>query len=80
MSDTLAATGSDTRIDLFFSATGALAEAYGLINCTPVGMVGLECTPLPADAISGAIWAFYAVYTPVDTQFLKDAAAQGIDA
>ncbi|HMO08479.1 MAG TPA: shikimate dehydrogenase [Paracoccaceae bacterium] len=51
--------------------------AAGLVNCTPVGMVGYPGTPLPAAAMAGAAWAFDAVYTPVDTQFLADAAAAG---
>ncbi|MGV8950774.1 MAG: shikimate dehydrogenase family protein [Cypionkella sp.] len=63
-------TGSDAE---------ALAEgADGLINCTPVGMVGYGGTPLPRAAMVGAAWAFDAVYTPVDTQFLQDAAAEGL--
>ncbi|MCG6113310.1 MAG: shikimate dehydrogenase [Paracoccus sp.] len=53
--------------------------AHGLINCTPVGMVGYEGTPLSAPRMVGAEWAFDAVYTPVDTQFLIDAAAGGLD-
>jgi shikimate dehydrogenase len=57
----------------------ALAEgADGLINCTPVGMVGYGGTPLPRAAMVGAAWAFDAVYTPVDTQFLQDASAEGL--
>ena len=28
--------------------------------------------------MAGAEWAFDAVYTPVDTQFLRDAAAEGL--
>jgi len=28
--------------------------------------------------MAGAVWAFDAVYTPADTQFLTDAAAQGL--
>lgn len=54
------------------------AGANGLVNCTPVGMVGYEGTPLPRDLMRGASWAFDAVYTPVDTQFLGDAAAEGL--
>jgi shikimate dehydrogenase len=56
----------------------AAAGAYGLINCTPVGMVGYGGTPLPRELMAGASWAFDAVYTPVDTQFLKDAKAEGL--
>lgn len=56
----------------------AVAGAAGLINCTPVGMVGYEGTPLPRDLMANASWAFDAVYTPVDTEFLRDASAAGL--
>jgi len=50
----------------------------GLVNCTPVGMVGHAGTPLPRRFMRGAGWAFDAVYTPLETQFLRDAAAGGL--
>ena len=56
----------------------AVAGARGLINCTPIGMVGYEGTPIEKDLMEGAGWAFDAVYTPVDTQFLRDAEAMGL--
>lgn len=56
----------------------AARGAAGLVNCTPVGMVGYEGTPLPRALMKGASWAFDAVYTPIDTQFLKDAKAEGL--
>ena len=59
------------------AAEGA-KEASGLVNCTPVGMVGYGGTPLPRENMAGATWAFDAVYTPVDTRFLQDAAAEGL--
>lgn len=52
--------------------------ASGIINCTPVGMVGYDGTPLPRALMKGGAWVFDAVYTPVDTQFLQDAAAEGL--
>jgi len=63
--------------------TGTDAEALapgagGIINCTPVGMVGHDGTPLPRAALAGAAWVFDAVYTPVETRFLQDAAAEGL--
>ncbi len=62
--------------------TGEVADgangAAGLINCTPVGMVGYDGTPVPRALMAGAEWAFDAVYTPVDTQFLRDATAEGL--
>ncbi|OJH43550.1 shikimate dehydrogenase [Paracoccus sp. SM22M-07] len=57
----------------------AMADgADGLVNGTPIGMVGYDGTPLPAPLMQGAAWAFDAVYTPVQTQFLSDAAAAGL--
>jgi len=56
----------------------AAAGADGLVNGTPVGMIGHEGTPLPREAMAGARWAFDAIYTPLETQFLADAAAEGL--
>ena len=58
--------------------TEGTAGAQGLINCTPVGMVGHEGTPVPRALMAGAGWAFDAVYTPPDTEFLRDASAEGL--
>jgi shikimate dehydrogenase len=54
------------------------AQVDGLINCTPVGMVGHEGTPLPRAQMRCGQWAFDAVYTPIETQFLADALAEGL--
>lgn len=59
-------------------AVALAAGAAGIINCTPVGMVGYDGTPLARTALTQAAWVFDAVYTPVDTQFLRDAAAEGL--
>lgn len=56
----------------------AAAGADGIINCTPVGMVGHEGVPVGRAALSGAVWAFDAVYTPVGTRFLRHAKAEGL--
>lgn len=68
----------DMDISIWISAEKAASGASGLINCTPVGMVGYDGTPLEAGAMPGADWAFDAVYTPTDTQFLTGAAAAGL--
>ena len=78
LAEQLRASATDTAI----SVTGDIAEgcagADGIVNCTPVGMVGHDGTPVPRELLKGAAWAFDAVYTPPDTQFLTDAAAQGL--
>lgn len=63
-------------VTVFRDATRAAQGATGLLNGTPVGMVGYGGTPLARTAMGGAEWAFDAVYTPVDTQFLQDAEAE----
>lgn len=70
--------GSQTRIEVFGDAVAAVDSADGIINCTPMGMVGIGGSPLPADAMQGAAWVFDAVYTPVDTEFLRDAKDAGL--
>lgn len=78
LADSLRALGSATRIEVSTDPVAAARGADGLINCTPLGMVGIGGTPLPATAMAGATWAFDAVYTPVDTRFLQDATAAGL--
>ncbi len=79
---TLAAALRQAAPDIAVSVTADVAEgasgAAGLVNCTPVGMVGYEGTPVPRKLMQSAEWAFDAVYTPVDTTFMTDAAAEGL--
>ena len=63
----------------FASLDEAVPGARGLVNCTPVGMVGHDGTPIPREHMRGTAWAFDAVYTPMHTQFLLDAQAAGLD-
>lgn len=65
-------------VEVSEDTASAACGVDGLINCTPVGMVGYAGTPLPGEAMMGARWAFDAVYTPVETQFLRDARAAGL--
>ncbi|WP_337924719.1 shikimate dehydrogenase [Szabonella alba] len=67
----------DLELRLETDPATAADGADGLVNCTPVGMVGYGGTPLAAPAMAGAEWVFDAVYTPTDTQFLADAGAAG---
>jgi shikimate dehydrogenase len=66
------------RVAVFADASLAAQGVDGVINCTPVGMVGYGGTPVAAAALQMAAWAFDAVYTPVDTRFLQDATAAGL--
>jgi len=70
--------GTQSRIVVSGDAVAASEGAQGLLNATPVGMVGYGGTPLSGSAMSGAEWAFDAVYTPVDTPFMLDATDAGL--
>ena len=68
----------DLPITLGHVAADLALGADAVLNATPVGMVGHDGSPLPRDAMPSKGWAFDAVYTPVDTAFLTDAAAAGL--
>ncbi|MDF1707577.1 MAG: shikimate dehydrogenase [Paracoccaceae bacterium] len=70
----------DLPITLGQSAADLAQGVEGVLNATPVGMVGHDGTPLPRNAMPARGWAFDAVYTPVNTAFLSDAAAAGLTA
>ncbi|MGY3439362.1 MULTISPECIES: shikimate dehydrogenase family protein [unclassified Marinovum] len=74
----LRALGTGIEVTAGSDAMAAAKGADGIINCTPLGMVGIGGSPLPASALQGATWVFDAVYTPVETPFLQDAEAAGL--
>jgi shikimate dehydrogenase len=53
-----------------------LADASVLVNATSVGMEE-DATPVPATALHDGLAVLDAVYTPVETRLLRDAAAAG---
>ncbi|WP_163264648.1 shikimate dehydrogenase family protein [Chelativorans alearense] len=60
------------------SISAATNGADGLVNCTPLGMDGHPGTAMEGDSFRGAAWAFDAVYTPVETRFLRLALDAGL--
>lgn len=77
--DALGAARTGMRVVTAPSIEDAASDVDGLINSTPLGMVGYPGTAIEATLIDGALWAFDAVYTPVDTQFLRDASNRGVE-
>jgi shikimate dehydrogenase len=65
------------RTKAYVAGMEAVAVADGVINCTPLGMVGYPGSPLGDGLIPANAWAFDAVYTPVETQFRAQAIAAG---
>src|SRR6202051_889313 len=54
-----------------------IAAAAGVVNATQVGMRGFPGNPVPVAALRAAHWAADVIYTPMQTEFLKAAAAKG---
>ncbi len=67
------------RVVIAKSVDEAASGTDGLINCTPLGMAGYPGTAIPKSVMRGRRWAFDAVYTPVETEFLRDARASGLE-
>lgn len=74
---------TDFRNEVDAVAATSLAEACegaaGLINCTPVGMVGYGGNAFAGIPLQGRSWIFDAVYTPLETPFLTEGAAVGVE-
>jgi shikimate dehydrogenase len=69
----------DITVEIWDDIGAAMVGANGLINATPVGMNGYPGSVFDPAMIAEADWAFDAVYTPRDTEFLTNAAAAGLD-
>lgn len=54
-----------------------LASVAGVVNATPVGMIGVPGLPMATDAIGSRHWVADVVYSPLETAFLKAARANG---
>jgi shikimate dehydrogenase len=72
-----AAPGLDARAAATIEA--ALDGADGIVNATPVGMAGHPGSAVPVDRLGAGRWAFDAVYTPAETEFLVAARDAGLD-
>ena len=55
----------------------ALSGAAGLVNATPVGMLGIPGMPIPPDGILARYWVADVIYTPLETELIKLARAKG---
>ena len=72
-------TPQDTPIYVCATLEEAVRGADGLINATPQGMYQYPQSAIPQALLPGCAWAFDAVYTPMQTQFVQDAMAAGLE-
>jgi shikimate dehydrogenase len=54
-----------------------IAAADGVVNATQVGMRGFPGNPVPVSALRAGHWGADVIYTPIETDFIKAAAARG---
>ena len=54
-----------------------IADADGIVNATQMGMRGFPGNPVPVSALRASHWCVDVIYTPIETEFLKAAAAMG---
>jgi quinate/shikimate dehydrogenase (NAD+) len=55
----------------------ALADAAGVVNATPIGMLGFPGIPVPVEAVAPRHFVADIIYTPLDTALVKAARARG---
>jgi shikimate dehydrogenase len=55
----------------------AMAQACGLVHCTPTGMAAHPGLPLPEELLRPALWVAEIVYFPLETALLRAARARG---
>jgi shikimate dehydrogenase len=58
-------------------AARVIATADGLVNTTPVGMVGHSGMPVPRDSLRPDLWVADVVYFPLETELLSAARSIG---
>jgi shikimate dehydrogenase len=54
-----------------------VVAADGVVNATPIGMLGFPGNPVPTSGLRANQWASDVIYTPIETAFIKAAAAKG---
>ena len=65
------------RARLAENAESALPQAAGLVNATPVGMLGIPGIPIAPQALQMHHWVADVIYTPLETELIKTARAKG---
>ncbi|MCI4591953.1 shikimate dehydrogenase [Sphingobium sp. BYY-5] len=57
--------------------SSGIGEADGIVNATPLGMVGYPGSAVPRDLLRPDLWVTDIVYFPLETQLLREAKAAG---
>jgi shikimate dehydrogenase len=65
------------RVSVALDVAAALHDARGVVNATPVGMVGHPGSALPADLLRSDLWVSDVVYFPLETELVATARSRG---
>jgi shikimate dehydrogenase len=65
------------RIDVATDLARAVGEADGLVNATPIGMLGHDGLPVPAELVEPRLWVSDVVYFPLETELVALARGRG---
>ncbi|HZS07521.1 MAG TPA: shikimate dehydrogenase [Blastocatellia bacterium] len=77
LADRLCARLGDKRAAVVAELAAEMAGADGLIQATPVGMLGYPGLPLPDRLLCPELWVAEVVYFPLETELLKRTRALG---
>jgi shikimate dehydrogenase len=67
----------DDRVSVTSDLGRALQDAHGLVNATPVGMLGHPGMSVPGGLVREDLWVSDVVYFPLDTELIALARARG---
>lgn len=77
LADTLGAEFGKNRSRAAETIASAMATSAGVVNATPVGMLGVPGIPVPLDVICSDQWVADVIYTPLATGLIEGARAKG---
>lgn len=77
LSERLGALFGPDRVCAINDLTAEMASANGLIQATPIGMLGHAGLPLPIELLRPAHWIADIIYFPSETELLRQARAIG---
>jgi quinate/shikimate dehydrogenase (NAD+) len=67
----------DARVEAVTDLTTALDGAQGLVNATPLGMLGHPGMAVPGSAVRPDLWVSDVVYFPLETELVRLARSRG---
>ncbi len=67
----------DDRVAVTSDLERAVADAHGLVNATPIGMLGHPGMSVPARLVEDRLWVSDVVYFPLDTELVSLARSRG---